>query len=163
MFARDTFTSTYTGPFLASGESLFRAKSDAAANRAFAGNERAYRETDKGSKRGIRAGSKQDAYRAGLQADAQGAAAGDYQSVGLARLLDDAKSRLAFQTSVAEEQEGLRRLLFDTDQTRNIAENALRKDIAYQSLSQRQRNADRRMGEMNRDTSIFGWLGGLIS
>lgn len=159
MFARDSFTSTYSGPVLASGESLSRAKSGAASNRAFVGNERAYRP----QMQGVRAGSKGSVYRAGLLGDAQAAQAGDAYAAQLARMADDADSRLDYSKNMAEEQEGLRRLLFDTDQTERFAQNALRKDNAFAQISALQRSADQEMGRRSRGNQFFGWLGGLLS
>lgn len=159
MFARDSFTPTYSGPVLASGETLSRAKSQAASNRAFVGNERAYQP----QMQGVRAGSKGSVYRAGLLGDSQAAQAGDAYAAQLARMADDAQSRLQYSTGMAEEQEGLRRLLFDTDQTERYAQNALRKDKAFEQLSAMQRAADQQMGRMSRGNDFFGWLGGLLS
>jgi hypothetical protein len=159
MFARDTYSPTYSGPFMATGESLSRAKSTAGANRSFVGNDRAYRPVNQG----VRVGSKGSVYRAGLLGDASAAQAGDHNAAAMGRVMDDAQSRMAFQMNRAEEQDGLRRLLFDTDQTRNMAENALRKDMSYTNLSQQQRDAQRRMGQLSRDTGFFGWLGGIFS
>lgn len=159
MFARDSFTSTYSGPILASGESLARAKSGAASTRAFVGNERAYRP----QMQGVRAGSKGSVYRAGLLGDAQASQAGDAYAAELARMADDASSRLDYSRGMAEEQEGLRRLLFDTDQTERFAQNALRKDNAFAEISARQRSADREMGSRSRGNQFFGWLSGLLS
>lgn len=159
MFARDSFTATYSGPIMASGESLSRAKSGAAANRSFVGNERAYIP----QMTGVRAGSKGSVYRAGLLGDQKAAAAGDHYAAQLARMADDAKARLDFQTNSAQEQDGLRRVLFDTDQTERFAENALRKDQAFAVTSERQRAADRQMGRMARGNDFFGVLGSILS
>lgn len=159
MFARDSYKPTYSGPFMATGETLSRAKSSAGANRSFVGNERAYRPVNQG----VRAGSKGSVYRAGLLADTSAAQAGDHHAAAMGRVMDDAQSKAQFQMNMADEADGLRRLLFDTDQTRNISENALRKDLAYQDISAQQRQAQRRMGQLSRDTGFFGWLGGLFS
>lgn len=159
MFARESFTPTYSGPILASGETLGRAKSGAAANRAFVGNERAYRP----QMQGVRAGSKGSVYRAGLLGDTQATQAGDAYAAQLARMADDADARLQYGSSMAEEQEGLRRVLFDTDQTERFAQNALRKDNAFSQMAGLQRKTDMRMGRMSRGNEFFGWLGGLLS
>ena len=159
MFARDSFTTTYSGPILASGESLGRAKSEAAANRAFVGNERGYIP----QMTGVRAGSKGSVYRAGLLGDQKATAAGDAYAAQIARMADDAKARADFQGGVAQEQDGLRRLLFDTDQTERFAENAMRKDKAFAFVSDRQRAADRQMGRMSRGNDFFGVLGSILS
>jgi hypothetical protein len=159
MFARDSFTTTYSGPVLASGESLGRAKSDAAAKRSFVGNERAYIP----QMAGVRAGSKGSVYRAGLLGDSKANEAGDHYAAQLARMADDSQSRLDYSTGVAEEQEGLRRLLFDTDQTERYSQNASAKDNAFAYISSLQRDADRRMGRMSRGNEIFGVLGSILS
>lgn len=159
MFARDSFTSTYSGPVMASGESLSRAKSGAASNRAFVGNQRAYLP----QMQGVRAGSKGSVYRAGLLGDTKAGMAGDHYAAQMARIADDASSRLDYGTSAAEEQEGLRRLLFDTDQTERFSQNALNKDRAFSYISALQRDTDRRMGRMTRGNQFFGVLGSILS
>jgi len=144
---------------VASGETLGRAKSQAASNRAFVGNQRAYIP----QMTGVRAGSRGSVYRAGLLGDTQAAQAGDAYAAQLARMADDAQSRLQYSTGIAEEQDGLRRLLFDTDQTERFAQNALRKDNAFAHMSGLQRQADMQMGSQSRGNQFFGWLSGLLS
>lgn len=161
MFSRDSFTPTYSGPVLASGETLGRAKSEAGAGRSFVGNERAYQ--PKTQMAGVRAGSKGSVYRAGLLGDQQAAAAGDHYAAQLARMSNDADARLEYDTRTGEEQEGLRRLLFDTDQTERTSQNAFTKDKAFESVSGRQRQGDAQMGRMARKNQVFGLLGNIFS
>lgn len=160
MFMRDSFTSTYSGPFLASGETLSRARSQASADRDLAGNQRAYLQRN----RGVQAGNKGSVYRAGLLAETQAANAGHMNAANVARAADDAATRMGFQTSMAEEGEGLRRLLFDRDQTMNMSENSLRKDMAYRQVGNERRRADSKLGSMSRETpGLFGWINNLVS
>lgn len=65
MFASGTFESTYSGPILASGENVRRARNDARAMAAFAGQPRAFMP----QVGGVGAGSRMNRYRAGLEAD----------------------------------------------------------------------------------------------
>lgn len=146
---------------MASGETLGRAKSEAAAGRSFVGNQRAYQPNTQ--MKGVGAGSKGSVYRSGLLGDQQAAQAGDHYAAQLARMQDDAESRLEYSTRMGEEQEGLRRLLFDSDQTERTSKNALRKDQAFAAVSQRQRTADRQMGRMSRGNEVFGLLGSIFS
>lgn len=159
MFMRETYAPTYSGPFMATGETLSRAKSTAGSNRNFVGNVRAY----KPQNAGVRAGSRGAEYRGGMIADSQAAQAGNHNAAAINRAMDDAQSRFAFQSNMAEEAEGLRRLLLDTDQTDRTAENALRRDTSFRDLSSRARQANYRIGQDSRDISWLGWLGGIIS
>jgi hypothetical protein len=159
MFARDSFTTTYSGPIVASGESLRKQKSDAEANRAFVGNQRAYRP----QRAGIRAGGAGEAYRSGMMAAQQFASAPSANNAAMARRMDDQQALFDYQSAIAEEQDGLRRLLLDTDQTERTSQNALRKDKAFEFISSLQRQTDRQMGDMSRGNNFFGVLGSILS
>jgi hypothetical protein len=161
MFARDTFRTTYSGPIKASGETLSQAKSQAGAGRSFAGNQRAFRAQPQ--MQGVRAGSRGADYRAGIMADQQAAQAGDHFQAQIARMAQDGQARDQYLTNRTEEQDGLRRLLFDLDQTDNIADNALRKDLAFANVAGRQRQADQVMGRRSRKNAWLNVLGGLFS
>lgn len=161
MFARDTFRTTFSGPIKASGETLGQAKSQAGAMRSFAGNQRAFQ--NQAQAQGVRAGARGANYRAGIMADQQAAQAGDHFQAQIARMAQDGEARDQYLTNRTEEQDGLRRLLFDIDQTQNIADNALRKDLAFANVSGRQRQADQVMGKRSRKNAWIGVLGSLFS
>lgn len=159
MFSRDSFTPTYSGPMLASGDTLRRAVSDAGANQSFAGNQRAFRPMTKN----ISAGSKAQQYRAGLMADSQAAATGDYRSAYLDYLANNAQAQSAFSQNAAQERDSLRRLLLDTEGVARTSDLSARQDKYFQELKDRERKAESRIAGMQRSSGLFGFLTGLFS
>lgn len=158
MFTRDSFQPTYSGPMLASGETLRRSISDAGANQSFVGNQRAYRPMTQG----ISAGSKAQQYRTNLMADTQAANAGDYRSAYLDYLSGNANAQAAFDRNATQERDSLRRLLLDTDSTDRTSDLESREARYFQELKRKERLTNRRMGAAQRSSGIFGFLGGLF-
>lgn len=161
MFARDTYRPTFTGPIRGSAETLSQNKSQAGATRSFVGNARAF--APQAQMQGVRAGGAGTNYRAGMAGNAAAAQAGDHHQAQIARIAEDGQARDAYAGNRAEEQDGLRRLLFDRDQTERTSANALRKDNAFARTSDRQRMGERTMGQRARGNDFFGFLGGLLS
>jgi hypothetical protein len=160
MFARDTFTSTFTGPITASGETLSQAKSQAGAQRSFAGNQRGYLNQTQGP--GVRAGSRGSVFRSGLMSDMAAAQAGEAAQAQINRIAQDGQARDNYFGMLTEERDGLRRLLFDSDQTENIADNALQKDMAFSRVSGLQRLGDQTLGRRARKNQGISFLTGLL-
>jgi len=159
MFARDTYRPTFSGPIKASGETLSQNKSQAGATQSFVGNKRAFLP----QMQGVQAGGVGSNYRAGLAGNMQAAQAGDHNQAQIARMVQDGEAADAFAGNRAEEQDGLRRLLFDRDQTERTSDNALRKDMSFAKTSDRQRMGERTMSQRARGNDFFGFLGGLLS
>jgi hypothetical protein len=143
---------------LASGDTLRRSVSDAGANQSFVGNQRAYRPMGKG----ISAGSKAAQYRANMMADTQAASSGGFQSAYLQYLTDNAQTRSAFDRNAAQERDSLRRLLLDTEAVDRTSDLAQRQDQYFNELKKKERKADRRIGEYNRQGTVTGFLGSLF-
>jgi len=158
MFKRDSYTATYQGPVLASGETLRQSVSNTGAMRAFAGNERAYRPQNQG----VGAGSRAARFQSRMGAQQAMAQAPDFRSAYLARLAENADTQLQYEGSAADERDTLRRLLFDVDQTTAVSNTALRGDRQQQELGRLSRRANEQIGEANRRGTILGFLGGLF-
>jgi hypothetical protein len=158
MFTRGSFAPTYSGPMLASGETLRRAVSDAGANQSFVGNQRGYQPRNKG----VSAGSKAMQYRANMMADTQAASQGGFQSAYLQHLTDNAQARSAFDRNASQERDSLRRLLLDTESVDRTSDLAQRQDQYFSELKRRERAAERRIGDYNRQGGIMGFLGSLF-
>lgn len=158
MFKRDSYTATYQGPVLASGETLRRSVSNAGAMRSFAGNERAYRQENAG----VGAGSRAARHQMRMGAQQAMSQTPDHRSAYLQRLADNAETRLQYEGNTADERENLRRLLFDVDQTGITADMALRGDRQQNALGAESRRANTEIARQNRRGTITGFLGGLF-
>jgi hypothetical protein len=160
MFAPNSYTSTYSGPIVASGDTYRRAANDAQAQGALAGNKRAFLQT---GNRGIRAGSKMTGYLAGLQSDA--AAGQGFLSAAQAQMggmENNAEAGLRYQVNQSGEQQRIRDLLLSRDNTDQQFEIARAGDVISTDNANRQRQAQNQVSQMNRRSSIPGLLGGLL-
>jgi hypothetical protein len=160
MFKRGSYTATYDGPVLASGETLRRAASHTGANQSFQGDRRNF--VLGGLMQGVGAGGKNARYRTGMASLAAQAQAPNYKSEYLSRLADNANAQLDYEQSTAEERDGLRRLRFDTDQTGIMANTALRGDRITREVGEAGRRANTQIGKENRKGTMLGFLGGLF-
>lgn len=158
MFQRDSYSATYQGPTLATGETLRRSVSNAGAMRGMMGNERAYRQENQG----VGAGSKAAKYQRGIAASQAMANAPDHRSAYLQRIAENAETQLGYERNTADERDTLRRLLFDTDQTQQVANTALRGDVYQREIGAAGRSANTEIGRQNRRGSPLGFLGSLF-
>lgn len=109
------YSPTFSGPIQRDQRSFQSARNQSMAQAAYAGDMRAYLGQPG---KGIRAGGKQSAYRAGLLADAEaGKAYAQAQQDQLNRYADQYASELLFQERQAGEQGWLRDLLLDRKDT----------------------------------------------
>lgn len=160
MFAQDTYNPTYSGPILASGDNLRRARNSAMQQSQFQGNVRAFRPQGLG----IGAGSKMSAFRAGLLADAERfkgmtAAQQAYQD----NVLSNAEARMAFQRNQAEEDAGIRSLRTSRLQTDQKGELDYRDLRIGTALQERQRQVENQARDATRGASMGGLLMGLFT
>lgn len=160
MFASGTYNPTYSGPILASGDTMRRARNSAMQQSEFAGNTRAFRN----QQRGIGAGSKMSAFRAGLMADADAfkarAAASQAQQDSM---IGNAEAMQAYQRNQAEEDAGIRSLLTNrlgTDQKFAMDQREL---TIGQMLQQRQRRVENEAADRRRGATMGGMLMGLFT
>lgn len=160
MFAQDTYNPTYSGPILASGDNLRRARNSAMQQAQFQGNQRAFRPQGLG----IGAGSKMSAFRSGLLADAEKfkgmtAAQQAYQD----NMLANAEANTNYQRNRAQEEAGIRSLRTNRLQTDQKGELDYRDlDIGTQ-LQIRQRRVENQARDAARGASMGGLLMGLFT
>jgi hypothetical protein len=152
MFSVGSYTSTYTGPFEASGETLRRGRGDALAAGAAAGQRRAYMAPG----RGVGAGSGAMRYRAGLEADSKAAQGyGAAQQSLLANLMGNADSRLMYQNNQADELNLLRALQMQRDTSDQNFGLQLRGDQYEALLNQAKLRTERDVGRGQNFTDMF--------
>lgn len=159
MFARDSFTPTYSGPITATGEMRRRAVSDAGANRAFSSERRAFRPMNQG----VSAGSKAMAYRQSLASETNAASAATPESAYLQAIADDMQARATYDQNAAAERTTLRDLLLDSDSVARNRDLMRQEDTNFSELKRRERAATNRMAAYQRQSGLFGGLAGLFS
>ena len=160
MFAQDTYNPTYSGPILASGDNLRRARNSAMQQSQFQGNQRAFRPQGLG----IGAGSKMSAFRSGLLADAERfkgmtAAQQAYQD----NMMANAEASLSFQRNRAEEDAGIRGLQTTRLQADQKGELDYRDLNIGRALQERQRQVENQARDATRRASMGGLLMGLFT
>jgi hypothetical protein len=155
MFASGTLQTTYSGPVLATGETVRRARNDARSMAGFAGQSRAYRPQTGG----VGAGSRMGQYRAGIEADRRAAEQiGRSQQALFDSLSSDSGSRFEFETNQADEQNKLLTLMLDRnriDQTFNLTR---RGDTFDSDLNRRRLDAESYQAAKQRRSSFLSSL-----
>jgi hypothetical protein len=155
MFASGTLQTTYSGPIVATGETMRRARNDARSMAGFAGQSRAYRQQTGG----VGAGSRMGQYRAGIEADRRSADQfGRSQQAIFDALSSDADSRFEFESNQADEVNRLRALMLDRnriDQTFNLTR---RGDKFDSDLQRRRIDAEAYQAGKQRRSSFLSTL-----
>jgi hypothetical protein len=155
MFASGTFESTYSGPILASGENVRRARNDARAMAAFAGQSRSFMPQVGGGG----AGSRMNRYRAGLEADRRTAEQyGRSQQALFENLADNAESRFQYQSNQADEHNRLRSLMLDRSRIDQNFDLTLRGDRFDSELFRRRLDAEAYQAAKQRRSSFLSTL-----
>jgi len=113
----NTYSTTFSGP-IKKDESLFdRGRNEAMAQAAFQGNERQFNQQ---AGKGVGAGGAMQAYKAGVQADAEaGKGYAQAQQEMLNKYADSSTADLQFQERYSGEKNWLQDLLLDRDETLN--------------------------------------------
>lgn len=167
MFAPETYRPTYQGPFLATGETLRRARNDAQASGDSQSIARGYVKP----MRGIQAGSPMSSLRASLMADAQGQQATSEGMTAYNQLAQqNSQNNLAFQVARAKELSGLASLLLGKQETdymadaaqkdRDSSERVFKRQMQVnREIQRRQEEAAKRKVFMNAATGILTGLG----
>lgn len=155
MFAGGTFDTTYSGPILASGENVRRARNDARAMASFAGQSRAFAPQTGG----IGAGSRMNRYRAGLEADRRAADQyGRAQQSILDGLANNAESQFQYQNNQADELNKLRALMLDRSRIDQTFDLTLRGDQFDSELFKRRLDAEAYQSGKQRRSSFLSTL-----
>ena len=159
MFSTDSFTPTYSGPILASGEAIRRARNSAMAQSEFAGNPRAFNPM----MTGIGAGGRGNAYRKNIQGDVARSQGFSGAQQGYAEnTMNNANANFQYQTNAAGEQSGLRGLLLDANKIDQTADLDIRQMGIGAHLQTAQREAENRAAGYRRKATIGGMLAGLF-
>lgn len=111
------YTTTFSGPIKPNENNAISARNESMAKAAFGGDDRQYSGQ---MGKGVQAGSKMSAFRAGLLADAEaGKGYAQAQQDQLNRFASQKAPELEFQERLSGEQGWLRDLLLDRDDVRN--------------------------------------------
>jgi hypothetical protein len=111
------YTTTFSGPIKPNENNAISARNESMAKAAFGGDDRQYSGQ---MGKGVQAGSKMSAFRAGLLADAEaGKGYAQAQQDQLNRFAGQKAPELEFQERLSGEQGWLRDLLLDRDDVRN--------------------------------------------
>jgi hypothetical protein len=153
----NTFATTFTGPIKRPEQNFDVARNEAMAQAAFQGNQRAFNKPI--GQQGIGAGSKMQAYRSGMQADAEAAkgyAAAQQQT--LEKFSEAPTADLQFQERLSGERGWVRDLLLDRDETRNRERMSSYKRFVDVNLGDYERKIKESIAAQRRQTEILGGL-----
>jgi len=152
----NTYSTTFSGP-IKKDESLFdRGRNEAMAQAAFQGNERQFNQQ---AGKGVGAGGAMQAYKAGVQADAEaGKSYAQAQQEVLNKLADAPAANLQFQERLSGERAWLQDLLLDRDETQLRERMASYKRMKDVNLGQYERAIKEAIAAERRKTTIMGAL-----
>lgn len=146
------YAQTFSGPIKPNEEFARQARRDSMAQAAFQGDQRGYIGQ---AGPGIRAGSKQSAYRAGLLAESNAAKGyAQAQQDKFNQYAEPASATLLFQERQAGEQGWLRDLLLDRDDTRTQERKAAFKRRSDVMTGDFQRAVEDAIAAKNREVQI---------
>lgn len=150
------YSPTFTGPVQKDPSVAQRARNQSMAQAAFAGDMRAFMGQDR---KGVQAGSKGSAYRAGLLADTEASKAyAQAQQDQLNRYADQSSANLQFQERQAGEQGWLRDLLLDRTDTLTQERKSAYKRKADVDIGDYQRRVDDAVARDRREAEIWSAL-----
>ena len=152
----NTFSTTFSGPITQTPQLQDTARNESMAKAAFQGDERQYLGQQG---KGIGAGGKGAAYRAGVQADTESAKAlAQAQQEMLTKQADMSAADLQFQERISGERGWVQDLLLDRDETRNRERMSAYKRYADVNLGQFEREIKEAVAAERRKTTILGGL-----
>lgn len=156
MATTQNYSPTFSGPIQKDPAVAQQARNQSMAQAAYAGDMRAY--TGQSGK-GVRAGSRQNAYRAGLLASTEASKAyAQAQQDQLNRYADDAAADLQFQERQAGEMGWLRDLLLDNRDMQRQERKAAYKRKADVDIGDYQRRVDDAVARERRRAEIMSAL-----
>ena len=152
----NTFSTTFSGPITQDPKLFDTARNEAMSKAAFQGDTRQYMGQQG---KGIGAGGKGAAYRAGVRADNEAAKAmAQAQQEMLSKRADMSAAELQFQERISGERGWVQDLLLDRDETRNRERMAAYKRYADVNLGQFEREIKEAVAAERRKTTILGGL-----
>lgn len=150
------YSTTFTGPIAPDARLRDTSRNQAMAQAAYQGDKRQY---DQAPGKGVRAGGKMAAYKAGVQADTEAAKGyAQAQQDMLTKFSDQASADLQFQERLAGEKGWVRDLLLGRDQTLNRERMAAYKRFVDVNLSDYERMIKEAVAAKARQTTILGGL-----
>ena len=150
------YSTTFTGPIRRDQRMMDTSRNESMAQAAYQGNERQF---DQQQGKGIGAGGKMAAYKAGIQADTEASKAyAQAQQDLLTKFSDNAQADLQFQERLSGERGWVRDLLLDRDETRNRGHMADYKRFVDVNLSDYERMIKEAVAAKARQTTILGGL-----
>jgi hypothetical protein len=152
----NTFATTFSGPVKRDQRMQDVSRNQSMAQAAMQGDQRQFSQQ---AGRGVGAGGKMQAYRAGVQADTEaGKAFAQAQQDLLDKSADNSTADLQFQERLSGERGWVRDLLLDRDESLNKERMAASKRFVDVNLSDYERNIKEAVAAEARKTEILGGL-----
>jgi len=152
----NTFATSFSGPITQDAGLQDVARNESMSRAAFQGDTRQFNQQQG---KGIGAGGKGAAYRAGVQGDTEaGKALAQAQQDVLNKYADISSADLQFQERISGERGWVQDLLLDRDETRNRERMASYKRYADVNLGQFEREIKEAVAAERRKTTILGGL-----
>lgn len=152
----NTYSTTFTGPIAKNPRNFDVARNEAMAQAAFQGNSRQF---DQQAGKGIGAGGKMQAYRAGVMADTEASKGfAQAQQEMLGKFSEQPTANLQFQERLSGERGWMRDLLLDKDQTLNRERMSSYKRFVDTNLGDYERKIKEAIAAERRKTEIMGGL-----
>ena len=150
------YSTTFTGPIKRDQRLMDTSRNESMAQAAYQGDMRQYNQQ---ALKGVGAGSRGAAYRAGLQADTEASKSlAQAQQDRLTKYSDNASADLQFQERLSGERGWVRDLLLDRDETRNKGQMADYKRFVDLNLGDFERKINEAIAGKQRQTTILGGL-----
>lgn len=152
----NTYSTTFTGPIAKNPRNFDVARNEAMAQAAFQGNSRQF---DGQAGKGIGAGGKMQAYRAGVMGDTEASKGfAQAQQEMLGKFSEQPTANLQFQERLSGERGWMRDLLLDKDQTLNRERMSGYKRFVDTNLGDYERKIKEAIAAERRKTEIMGGL-----
>lgn len=150
------YSTTFTGPIKRDNRLLDSARNESMAQAAYQGDTRQFLQQPG---KGIGAGSKGSAYRAGIQGDTEASKSyAQAQQDLLTKFSESSAADLQFQERLSGERGWVRDLLLDRDETRNRGQMADYKRFVDLNLGDFERKIQEAIAAKQRQTTILGGL-----
>jgi hypothetical protein len=150
------YSTTFTGPIKRDQSLMDASRNESMAQAAYQGENRQFNQQQG---KGIGAGSKGAAYRAGIQGDTGASKAyAQAQQDLLTKFSDNASADMQFQERLSGERGWVRDLLLDRDETRNKGHMADYKRFVDLNLGDFERKIQEAIAAKQRETTILGSL-----
>lgn len=152
----NTYSTTFTGPIKRDPQNFNVARNESMAQASYQGDTRQFGQQ---AGKGVGAGGKMQAYRAGVMGDSEASKAyAQAQQEQLNKFSDTASADLQFQERLSGERGWVRDLLLDRDQTLNRERMSAYKRFVDVNLGDYERKIKEAIAAERRKTEILGGL-----